>query len=638
MGTNEDTRKLLAAVVDDFDAVHRAYEKAGLLAEDARTEAAKKLLGNGDDVYRFKREFLLADALIRNRVGRAVHGSAGGGDDGPRHLAVFGGNNVGKSTVVNIVAAQAVAGVSPEGGHTRHAQAFVPPPASKSRRLFGDNPYAFRRFIPAGGQALPGDKFDLFGERPVTSGALPANVVLWDTPDCDATESRKYMAAVVEAAAAADAVVYVTSLERYAVAHLIEWVFLFHEAGIDLIECLNRTRRKDQPLIIKNQRNRHFPEMARQLNAQPPDFPIVGLRYMVEGEEEDLWGPDHPEAAQLRADAVAAAEKADRAKATATALDFVGRRLDRLLEPARLEVLATEQWVAAVGESVKDFVRVYEEEYLTSDKVIEPFSRLNVELLNLLDPDIPGLKPAIKAIRWVTRWPARLVLAIGRKLFSVMFGGDKDDGELPPELKAYSDAHGYVLNNLGALITKSTNAPRHHPFWEALGAAWDEQLKPLSDRFGQMIRDHMAETDRKIRSAAKDILEQMGQRPILLNTLRSVRVTANVGGVLVGFFLPVKGGFVYDLLEELIIAPAIMTGVEAATTGAVESYVRGRRDELVEQLKRDARSIAGKLYRDPLLGIADVAIGKAGTMGLGKEVLDRLPDEVERLRKRVVET
>ena len=54
-----------------------------------------------------------------------------------------------------------------------------------------------------------------------------------------------------------------------------------------------------------------------------------------------------------------------------------------------------------------------------------------------------------------------------------------------------------------------------------------------------MIRDHMAETDRKIRAAAKDILDQMGQRPVLLNTLRSVRVTANVRDktALVGPFL-----------------------------------------------------------------------------------------------------
>jgi hypothetical protein len=75
-----------------------------------------------------------------------------------------------------------------------------------------------------------------------------------------------------------------------------------------------------------------------------------------------------------------------------------------------------------------------------------------------------------------------------------------------------------------------------------------------------------------------------------LNTLRGVRVTANVGGALVGFILPGHGGVVLDLLEELVIAPALVTGVEAVTTGAVESFVRGRKAHLVEQLKRDAHA------------------------------------------------
>jgi len=33
----------------------------------------------------------------------------------PRRIAVFGGNNVGKSSVVNILAAASIAGMSPEG-------------------------------------------------------------------------------------------------------------------------------------------------------------------------------------------------------------------------------------------------------------------------------------------------------------------------------------------------------------------------------------------------------------------------------------------------------------------------------------------------------------------------------------------
>src|SRR5215510_4831023 len=135
-------QKLLSQVVSDFDVLYRAYARAGLLAEETYTETAQKLLGSGDDVYRFTRAFLLAEALVRNRVGRLVHG---GGQ--LRHLAVFGGNNVGKSTVVNILVAEQIASTSLEGGHTRHVYAFCAPSvAADERHLFGNNPYAFYRF------------------------------------------------------------------------------------------------------------------------------------------------------------------------------------------------------------------------------------------------------------------------------------------------------------------------------------------------------------------------------------------------------------------------------------------------------------------------------------------------------------
>jgi hypothetical protein len=108
-------------------------------------------------------------------------------------------------------------------------------------------------------------------------------------------------------------------------------------------------------------------------------------------------------------------------------------------------------------------------------------------------------------------------------------------------------------------------------------------------------------------------------------------VTANVGGVLVGFMLPVHGGLVHDLLEELIIAPALVTGVEAATMGAVASFVSGRRQRLVAQLLDDARTAAVQLYRDPLLRIAHAAMRQTGALGVGEDILERLPATLARL-------
>ena len=615
-------QELLAQVVGAFDVVYHAYARAGLLAADAPTETARKLLGSGDDVYRFARAFLLAEALVRNRVGRLVHGGGG-----LRHLAVFGGNNVGKSAVVNILAAEQLASTSLEGGHTRHVYAFCAPsvPADE-RRLFGHNPYAFCRFTRVAIDALDRHQFEQYGVGQRSSDVLPPDIVLWDMPDCDATESRKYMHAVVEAVTVADALVYVTSVERYAVAHLIEWVFLLHDAGIDIVECLNKTRRHEPRVVIEHQETTHFPEMARQLGMPAPTLPIVSLRHLTEGEEHALWGPEHPEAAQLRDTALEILARTDRVHASTQALSFVSQRIDWLLEPARMEVVAQEQWAAAVEAAVQDFVTLYAQGYLQSDQVIEPFSRLNLTILTLLDPNIPGLDQALQVLRWVTRWPSRLVLAIGRQVLSVMLGrGAPEADKLPPELKAYSEAHTVALSRLGALIDSARQAPRHHPFWDTLNTAWTEALKSLSERFGEYIQNHMIETDNAIRQMAQEIYEQLQQRPVLLHTLRGVRVTANVGGALVGFILPFHGGIVHDLLEELVIAPALVTGVEAVTTGAVASFVRNRKAQLVEKLQQDARTIAAQLYREPLLGIAYAAMQKTGTLGVPQDVLHQLP-------------
>src|ERR1700739_2755554 len=104
-------QKLLADIVADFATLRAAYEKVGLLKDVVPGSSAWKLVGGGQDIDRFRREFLLLDRLVRNRVARlVVDGGA------VRHVAVFGGNNVGKSTVVNILAKGVVASVSPEGG------------------------------------------------------------------------------------------------------------------------------------------------------------------------------------------------------------------------------------------------------------------------------------------------------------------------------------------------------------------------------------------------------------------------------------------------------------------------------------------------------------------------------------------
>jgi hypothetical protein len=613
----------LPQLATDLETLYRAYETAGLFAEKAESDIARKLLGGSEDAYRFKRDFLLVDALLRNRLGRLVSGGS------LSHIAVFGGNNVGKSTTVNILAGGKVAAASPEGGYTRNAHGFSLRPPRREAML-GSNPYAFTRFQPISPDQFRADpKVDHYVLVQLESWALPQDVGLWDVPDCDSTESRGYLPAVLEAVAVADVVVYVTSGERYAVANLLEWVFLLNDAGIELVECLNRTRRTDHPAVMKNQREKHFPRMAEQLGLRPPDPPIIGLRYLVEGDEHELWGVAHSEAAELRDQAIQSLRSVDRQKAGVAAVRFASRRLERLVEPVRLEVLAKQQWGEAVEAAVRDFLRIYQQKYLTSDKTVEPFTRLNIAILDLLDPDIPGLREGIRALRWVTRWPVKVVLAIGGRIFE--FAQDyfrqspaKLDAEkLPPELQVCTDAHAYVLNRLSRFIEGARAAPRHHPFWDAIGEAWKEELPALSEQLLQQVQVHMDKTEASIRQTAAEILNQLRASPVLLNTMRTVKVAANIGGVLAAFILS-DGGFVYDLLEEAVIAPALVSSVEAATVASIEQFVKSRKDKLMDGLLADAKEIAVKLYRQPLTEMAELAMGKTATLGVAAELPDRL--------------
>jgi GTPase SAR1 family protein len=617
-------QKLLADIVADFAALRAAYGKAGLFDDATPGSAAAKLFGGGEDIGRFRRTFLLLDALIRQRVAWLVL------DGGRvRHVAVFGGNNVGKSTIVNILAGRALADVSPEGGHTRHPQVFVHDPD----RLFGRNPYAFQGFAAVTAGAATDTRCDCYIVSRLDHAVIPADIALWDTPDCDAVGSARYVGAVVETITAADVLIYVTSVEKYTVEQLVEWLFQLHDAGIPIVECLNKTARKDRAAVIQQQSEFVFPVMARLLGLPAPAPAIIALRNLMEGEESDLWGPEHPEAGRLREEVLSAVGKANRADAGHKALIYVLRYLDQGLDPVRMEIAATQHWAAAVNAAVEGFVASYERGYLTSDTVIEPISRLNVQILELLDPDIPGLKQTMAAIRWVTRWPARLILAIGRQVYSVIFNGNaRNDAPLPPELKAYSEAHIQLLNTLGRRIDAERAAPRHHPFWDALAEEWQERLQDLSKNFGDRVALHMQRTEAEITAAARDIFETLRQRPATLKALQGIRVAANVGGALVGIFLPVKGGFVFDLLEEAVIAPTMMSAAEAATSTLAQNYVTGRRDAVVQKLKRDARDMAETLYAEPLRAIAQGAMAHAGALGVDAEILRRLPDNLRRLQ------
>jgi 50S ribosome-binding GTPase len=626
----QPSKALFAEVVVDLAMLRDAYRSAGLLNTDNKTNMANSLLGGDDGLNRFAREFLLADAIVRNRVARLVI------DSGKlSHVAVFGGNNVGKSTVINMLAAGEVAVSSPEGGQTQHAHAFT----AAAPPLFGQNTYCFRDFSLVEPGALNKSRHDQYTVTTMPPKAVPDDVVLWDAPDCDAVGSYRYLATVIEACAAADVVVYVTGLGNYSSAHIVEWVFRLHDAGIPIVECLNRAEKQHRARIIERQRTFVFPEAAKHLDIAAPDLTVIPLRFLSgdDAKESDLWGPQHPEAAQLRATVIAQLKSVDRPESGRKALEYILRRIGHILKPARMEVAARRTWNDIVNRELAKFVAAYDETYLKSKggKTIEPFTRVNLEILNFLDPDIRGLKETVATLRWVSRLPVRIVLWGARTIYEFAVSGETNRPQDPvaPQVEAYTEANKKLIQGLARELKAQRDAAEHHPFWDRLDTAWQDQLESLQGDFARQVIEHRQITEAEIKEAAKDIFERLKSQPVLLNTLRTVKVGVTFGSLAVTY-ATLGHGSVLDLLGDLVITPAILTVTEGATMGAVATYIEMRRSELVDKLRRDALNIVEKVYYRKLIDLADKSMGE-GSLGIDQDLIERLPVKLRNLQDEI---
>lgn len=587
----------IAAAIADMQAVRRAFADAGLL-DAAPPDAAVALAGGAAAAAALRRDLLFADALLRNRV--LPRG------DRLRHVVVFGGTKVGKSSVVNLLAQASLAPVSPEGGFTRHPWAF---PAAGVDPLAG-SAAAFPGFIRTAADSVVRDGAERYRvvARP-PGDTLPRELVLWDTPDCDSVGAERYLPGLIEALSLADLVVYVTSVEKYAVAALVEWVFDLHEAGFALLECLNKTPPRDRDAVLRKQQDDILPRIAAERGAAVPVLPVVALRVMAEGADADLWDAGrHPEADRLRAAVLrpAAGAGTDAAGPRRAAAAAAARRVGRALDLARAARAARATWDDAVAAEVARFVRRYREEYLAAGEVIEPFMRLNLEIMRLLDYDNRELNAALRFVRRLTTLPTRLVIQVGRRVQDALFAtGDTTTTALPPQARAFTGAHADLLNALGRVIDAAGAMGGHHPFWDRLGSAWRAALPGLQAAFGAALAEQLRRTDAEIRETAARIVAELRKRPALVGTLKGVRIATQAGAVAMGFLVPHGGGLVHDALEELVITPLLLGATEKSADWLVGAFVAARRRELVGRLEQDATALAATVYAAPLAALAD---------------------------------
>jgi hypothetical protein len=608
----------LTTLISDLDALASAYERAGLIDQHTLHGPAALLVGGRDDVNALRRQMFMADALLRNVLARKE-------SDRPRHVCVFGGTQVGKSTMANVLLARNAARVHHTAGFTRHAQAFAP--EELLPKIFCGFPHAFRGFKRVAQDHLSSDKPHEYSVSAVAAPGIPATIV-WDAPDCDSVESSRYDRALVEVLTLADVAVYVTSKEKYAVRAVLEWVATVLETGVPVVAVRNMTPASQQPDLLASMDD----ALARVREAhgisRTPKS-AVAFEYVADGEVGVLFDLAHETAGRLRRSVGDVLDGAPPRRRN-DALRYLRGHIDAIIAPAMAEIEAQRTWAADLKQALDGFVDNYRAAYLDDPNRYDAFNMVAVEILALLEPPIPGLKEAISYTRRILTLPAQLILTTGRMVWRLFSGrGRRRDGALPNEVLAYKESHEQLLNTLARMIARRRAEPRHHPFWDALDRQWDNRIAAVHVDFQRGLNEHRKRGEEWIRETAEGIYNEIKRDPIKLNFLRTSRLAGDVAAIVIA----IKTGGAGDLLHDLLLAPALMAMVEMLSQQLSATYVEQRKRELRERLLADTREFATNVYGKQLEALGASAIEASGFVDLDPEAVESLPRRVEELAR-----
>jgi uncharacterized protein YukE len=543
---------------------------------------------------------LLAEALLAAHI------------DAPLQIAVIGPTQTGKSTVVNLLLGAEHAAVSPLAGFTVHPQGFwvqaptaadAEKPASQAEPLLfdlsepaepADAPPAWIADLLPGWQrseprALSAEQLEAYAlaATPPTEAGMPAECVVWDTPDFDSLAARQYRRGLLATLALADAYVLVVSKEKYADLTVWRMLDLLAPLGRPLVLCLNKLSPDGADTIAA--------QVVQRLSAAPAwqSTPLVRLPYTSAGA---LAGEP---VADLRNRVTAALKLVDRSTHAAGVRALVDAHWDAWTTAIAAEHAALAEWEQLVASELDDLAVAYQAEYLEHPQRFDSFRRATLELLQLLE--LPGVGGPLSAARRFVTWPARQLWAQGQQWLG---SGRTPGARLAGEQAFLQGQSEEVLERLRRRVSDQAYAagPAQH-VWRALVQQLEDQREVLLSAFHAAAEQHHEHVTREIHAAAEELYQKLRKSPALLNTLRSARATADVAGVV----LAVKtfGLSVHDAL----LAPAMLAVTSLLTEGALGAYTQRIQADLKQKQLADARdTFIGGSLAPQLLAVRDTIV------------------------------
>ncbi len=544
-----------------------------------------------------------ADALLRHALVRLQLG------DFPAQVVVIGPTQAGKSTIVNLLLAAEAATASPLAGYTRHAQGFSA--AAIDEHLLAGVDSLLAGLARVDCAQLDEAQLDQFCLRRV-DGTEPfaASAVLWDTPDFDSVSSRGYRSTVPMLCAMADLIVLVVSKDKYADQSVWETLRLIDPIRRPLLACINKvpaTAAHEFEAILRDK----FDSENIHCDA------IVALPYQAQHATGALIGSDA--AQRLRQACAAHGAPADRDDVQRIKA-FLRSHWQQWVAPLSAERQAREQWRALIEAALNDARERYESGYLRDPLYAETMQQAMTRLLELME--IPGLAKSLARVRQAITWPAR---TLGGLLKRQPPPADAAP-EIDEETRILREAiHHALLQLAHEAAEQAAMAPEpSRRWWRRLWQALQQEQASIQAQAEGRIGAYQQAFRPRIQQAAQQLYQNLQAHPAKLNALRAARTTADAAAIA----LALKTGGIG--LNDLVLAPAMLSFTSMLTEGAVGQYLRRVEEQLKQQQLAAVEQHLLHGLRDTLMALTE-EMAHEGLYALPPDALPRAEEALEKL-------
>ncbi|MDD5227398.1 MAG: GTPase domain-containing protein [Methylococcales bacterium] len=466
----------------------------------------------------------------------------------PLQIAIIGPTQAGKSSLTNVFLQSQNAGVSPLAGYTIHPHGFCHSLAFFDCKKLADY---FAPFEQISSDNLSKSRFDCYSLTHIEKPSLllpPA--ILWDTPDFDSIDSTHYREGVLKTIALADIIILAVSKEKYADQTVWDTLKLIEPLRQPTLICINKLSEGSEAIILeslkekwRDYRRDNFPE-------------VMPLLY-----QHATKSPEIPESKQQILFALA--KKVQREKHHRREQKLLQTHWAEWTKPLRAEHIVIKAWQTLVDDAIEQALNDYERTYLNHPRHYETFQQAIAALLLLLE--IPSVAKVMMTARKVLLYPFKKL----RRLFGY---NRKHLATTSHEMTVLTLLLNHILTELAHELVNKNEA-----LWRELSEQLRQNRTAVLNEFNHAAEDYHQNFQQDVELAAQGLYSKLEEQPLVLNTLRATRVTADAAVVALTLY---TGGIG---LHDLAIAPAMLMLTNLLTESAIGSYMKKVETDLKTQ-------------------------------------------------------